>query len=41
MLFINLNGWKFMNMDIDKIKSDFGYEGVKKKKDHKRTVRYE
>ena len=32
---------KFMNMDIDKIKSDFGYEGVEKKKDHKRTVRYE
>ena len=29
------------NMDIDKIKSDFGYEGVEKKKDHKRTVRYE
>ena len=30
-----------MNMDIDKIKSDFGYEGIEKKKDHKRTVRYE
>ena len=26
-----------MNMDIDKIKSDFGYEGVEKKKDHKNT----
>ena len=41
MLFINLIGLIFMNIDIDKIISDFGYEGVEKKNDHKRTVRYE
>lgn len=30
-----------MNMNVDKIKSDFGYESVEKKKDIKRTTRYE
>ena len=30
-----------MNMHIDKIKSDFGYEEVEKKKNHRKTIRYE